>query len=125
MSTCLAAADAAIFNNYKQGEIIVLISSIDFTGVLLSLFILIHIIRKKFAFPKSCIHIKLYYKNNKYISGIHRCSFYTYCPNSNFMGDISKIYFIYNRFKCNLSISWMLFNMCCSWIFLLQGSFCI
>ena len=76
MSTCLAAADAAIFNNYKQqGEILVLISSIIYTGVLLSLFILIHIIRKKFAFPKSCIHIKLYYKNNKYISGIHRCSF--------------------------------------------------
>ena len=76
MSTCLAAADAAIFNNYKQqGEILVLISSIIYTGVLLSLFIPIHIIRKKFAFPKSCIHIKLYYKNNKYISGIHRCSF--------------------------------------------------
>ena len=121
MSTCLAAADAAIFNNYKQGEIIVLISSIDFTGVLLSLFILIHIIRKKFAFPKSCIHIKLYYKNNKYISGIHRCSFYTYCPNSNFMGDISKIYFIYRGPKSNLSINWNLFNKCCSWILLLRG----
>ncbi len=97
MSTCLAAADAAIFNNYKQqGEILVLISSIDYTGVLLSLFILIHIIRTKLAFPKLCIHIKLYYKNNKYISCIHRCFNYTYCPNSNFMGDISKIYFIYS-----------------------------
>ncbi len=94
MSTCLAAYDAAIFNNHKQGEIIVLISSIDCTGVLSSLLILIHIIRIKFAFPKSCIHIKLYYKN-KYISGIQSCSFYTYCPNSNFMEDISKIYFMY------------------------------
>jgi hypothetical protein len=119
MSTCLAAADAAIFNNNKQGAIIVLISSIDYTGVLLSLFILIHIIRTKFAFPKSCIHIKLYYKNNKYISGIQSCFNYTYCPNSNFMGDISKIYIIYNRFKCNLSINWNLFNKCCSWILLL------
>jgi hypothetical protein len=96
MSTCLAAADAAIFNNYKQnGEILVLISSIIYTGVLLSLFINIYIIRRKFAFSRSCINIKLYYKNNKYIRGIHRCFNYTYCPNSNFMGDFSKIYFIY------------------------------
>ena len=121
-STCLAAADAAIFDNYKQkGEILVLISSIIYTGVLLSLYIYIYIIRKKFAFPKSCIYIKLYYKNNKYIRGIHRCFNYTYCPNSNFMGDISNLYWIYNRFKCNLSIIWNLFNKCCSWILLLQG----
>ena len=122
MSTCLAAADAAIFNNYKQnGEILVLISSIIYTGVLLSLFIKIYIIRKKSAFSKSCINIKLYYKNNKYIRGIHRCFNYTYCPNSNFLEDISNINWIYNRFKCNLSIIWSLFNICCSWIFILRG----